>query len=146
MIHSERKILKSLNKLTRCTKDLIYCDQCNQRFTLVQNSKKDEKYESFSEKNITALLELLSDKGYIRIHEHPTEIYLSLNIEAIYRFQFSFDRLRNAFFSKFIYGLISGIIIGVASTIIAEYLMLHLGLKAPAAGYLMDLSLLNIWR
>ncbi len=146
MIHSEKEILKSLTKLTKNTNDLIYCDQCNQKFTLVQDSNKQERYTLFTEKNIVAMLGLLADKGYITIHNHPTEIYLSLTIDAIYRFQFSFDRIRYAFFSKFLYGLISGIIIGIISTIIAEYLMIDLELKTTAAGCLMDLLSLNIWR
>ena len=146
MIHPEKKILKSLTRLTKNATDIIYCDQCNHKFILVHDVTTKEKSAPFSEKNITALLKQLADKDYINITQDSPDIYFTLTINAIYRFQISFDRIRHAFFSKFIYGLISGIIIGVASTIIAEYLMIELGLKTVTAGYLMGLSSLNIWQ
>ncbi len=123
MIHSEKKILRSLTKLTRNTNDLIYCDQCNNKFILVHDSTTKEKSVPFAKKNIIPFLKTLSDTGYINIHNNRSDIYFSLTINAIYRFQISFDRFRHAFFGKWIPGLISGIIIGVASTIIAQHLM-----------------------
>lgn len=145
MIHSEKKILRSLTKLTRNTNDIIYCDQCGHKFILVHDSNVDGKSVPFDMENIIPLLKMLADKGYIIFHNHPRDIYFSLTVNTVYRLQISFDHLRYAFFCKFIYGLISGIIIGVASTLIAEHIMIELGWKAIVVGDIMGLPNLYIW-
>lgn len=123
MIHSEKAILRSLTKLTKSTDDLIYCDTDKNLFVLVLDASTTPKSVSFNEKNILSMLHRLENKGYVTIDSDPGETYFRLTLETIYRIQITFDRIRYAFFSKFIYGLISGIIIGASSTILAEYLM-----------------------
>lgn len=123
MIHSEKAILHSLTKLTKSTDDLIYCDTDKNLFVLVLDAGTTPKSVPFNEKNIIGMLHRLEGKGYVTIDSDSGEIYFRLTLETIYRIQITFDRIRYAFFSKFIYGLISGIIVGASSTILAEYLM-----------------------
>lgn len=122
MIHSEKAILRSLAKLTKSTDDLIYCDTDKNRFVLVLDAGTTPKSVPFNEKNILSMLHRLESEGYVTIDSDSGEIYFRLTLETIYRIQITFDRIRYAFFSKFIYGLISGIIVGASSTILAEYL------------------------
>ena len=123
MIHSERAILKKLTRLASSTSDIIYCDAENHCFKTVCEISQQPQTEEYPYDDVVDIIKRLASYEYLTLLDHPTDIYLSVTYVGLHLSEYTFDRFRHAFFCKFLYGLISGVIVGVASTLIVQCLL-----------------------
>lgn len=125
MIRSEKRMLKNILRLVRRTTDSVWYDQNSSRLYLVAKPEDSEKYVDIQEDEALLVLQNLAQYGLITIYGTPLEVYISVTYQGLHHKAYSFDRLKKIFFSRFLYGLVTGILTGALSTLLAQYL-LHL--------------------
>lgn len=113
MIKCERKTLKTLRKKFNYD-DIVYVEG-NQLIS-------DNITLSLPYDDLEHIIRSLSVQGYLTLHQHPLDTYFSISYEGIHKLEKDIDNFKLSFFTKWLPGFISGILVGVLSTLICYLL------------------------
>lgn len=112
MLRQERKTLHLIKKNFGFS-EMIFVDHENQY--LINDGLK----VSYSNDDMPYIIRALADQGYLKIHNHPTNLYFCMTYEGYNRFKLLMDGFKISFITRWIPGFISG----AAAAFVAEWLV-----------------------